>query len=109
MSDGVTKLIADVQARFGARAAITDPADIQPWLTDWRGRFHGRSAAILSPSSTEEVAAIVGLANKLGVALVPQGGNTGMVAGATPPEDGSALLLSLRRMNQIRSIDADAG
>ena len=104
-----TRLIETVRERFGAKAAITDPVEIAPWLSDWRGRFHGASAAILSPASTQEVAAIVGMANELGVPLVPQGGNTGMVAGATPPEDGSALVLSLRRMNRIRSIDADAG
>ncbi|WP_310467296.1 FAD-binding oxidoreductase [Sphingomonas sp.] len=101
-------LIADVRARFGAKAAITDPADIAPWLTDWRGRFHGQAAAILAPASTAEVAAIVARAGELGVALVPQGGNTSMVGGATPPADGSALILSLRRMNRLRSIDPAA-
>ena len=108
MDANQARLIEQVAARYGAKSVITDTAEIEPWLSDWRGRFHGRSDAILAPSSTEEVAEIVRLANKLGVPLVPQGGNTGMVAGATPPEDGSALLLSLRRMNRIRSIDADA-
>ena len=108
MDANQASLIEQVVARFGAKVAITDPADIAPWLSDWRGRFHGRTGAILSPESTKEVAAIVRLASKLGVPLVPQGGNTGMVAGATPPEDGSALLLSLRRMNRIRSLDAEA-
>jgi FAD/FMN-containing dehydrogenase len=102
------QLIEQTVARFGARAVVTDPADIAPWLSDWRGRFHGRAAAILSPASTAEVVAIVHLAGELNVPLVPQGGNTGMVAGATPPADGSALLLSLRRMNRIRSLDAQA-
>ena len=102
------QLVEHVVARFGAKAAITDAADIAPWLSDWRGRFHGRSAAILSPASTEETVEIVRLAGELGVPLVPQGGNTGMVAGATPPEDGSALLLSLRRMNRIRLLDPRA-
>ena len=106
--DRPAQLIAAVHQRFGPRAAITDPGEVEPWLTDWRGRFHGRSAAILAPGSTEEVAAMVGLAAQLGVPLVPQGGNTGMVAGATPPEDGSALILSLRRMNRLRSISAEA-
>src|SRR4051812_7179184 len=108
MDANQVRLIEEIKARFGARAAITDTGDVEPWLSDWRGRFHGRSEAILAPSSTEEVAAIVRLAGELGVALVPQGGNTGMVAGATPPEDGSALLLSLRRMNRIRALDPDA-
>jgi FAD/FMN-containing dehydrogenase len=102
------QLIDIVRAKFGPRAAIDDPADVEPWLTDWRGRFHGRAAGILSPASTDEVAAMVGLAAEHGVPLVPQGGNTSMVGGATPPADGSALILSLRRMNALRSIDAPA-
>jgi FAD/FMN-containing dehydrogenase len=62
---------------------------------------------MLAPASTDEVVEIVRLAAEHGVPLVPQGGNTGMAAGATPPADGSALLLSMRRMNRIRSISAD--
>jgi FAD/FMN-containing dehydrogenase len=108
MSDARQTLIAEARTRFGNRAAVTDPTDIEPWLTDWRGRWHGTASAILQPASTEEVAAIMVLAAKLGVALVPQGGNTSMVGGATPPEDGSALILSLRRMNHVRSIETGA-
>jgi FAD/FMN-containing dehydrogenase len=63
---------------------------------------------MLAPASTEEVAEIVRLAAEHRVPLVPQGGNTGMAAGATPPADGSALLLSMRRMNRIRSIGGDS-
>jgi FAD/FMN-containing dehydrogenase len=101
-------LIDDACDRFGEHAAITDPGDVEPWLTDWRGRWHGKAAAILQPSTTDEVAWMVGNAGERGVALVPQGGNTSMVGGATPPEDGSALILSLRRINRIRSIDRGA-
>lgn len=100
---------AEIRAVLGNRAVIDDPADIAPALTDWRGRYHGAAAAILAPASTAEVAHIVGLARARGIALVPQGGNTSMVGGATPPPDGSALLLSTRRLNQIRAIDAGAG
>ena len=106
MNAAQQRLVDQVRARFGPRAAVTDTADIAPWLTDWRGRWTGASAALLQPGSTEEVAAIVALAAELGVALVPQGGNTSMVGGATPPPDGSALILSLRRMNHVRSIEA---
>ena len=102
------RLIASVRDRFGERSALTDPKDIAPWVTDWRGRFHGRADAVLEPKSTEEVAATILMAGQLGVPLVPQGGNTGMVGGATPPEDGSAVILSLRRMDRIRSINAEA-
>ncbi len=99
-------LVDQVRARFGPRAAVTDAADIAPWLTDWRGRWTGASAALLQPGSTDEVAAIVSLAAELGVALVPQGGNTSMVGGATPPTDGSALIVSLRRMKRVREVGA---
>ena len=104
MNPAQLSLIDQVRTRFGDKAAITDAADIAPWLTDWRGRWTGQAAAILQPASTAEVAAIVALANQLGTPLVPQGGNTSMVGGATPPEDGSALILSLRRMNHIRRV-----
>lgn len=94
-------------ALLGPKGVVTDPDDITPWVSDWRGRYHGAAVAILSPASTQEVAATVALAAELGVALVPQGGNTSMVGGATPPADGSALILSLRRMNRIRSLSPD--
>jgi FAD/FMN-containing dehydrogenase len=86
---------------------ITDPKEIEPWVSDWRGRVHGASPAILAPGSTREVAEIVVLAAEHRVPLVPQGGNTGMAAGATPPSDGSAVLLSMRRMNRIRSVSIE--
>src|SRR5687767_408388 len=99
------KFIDVVRSRLGPKSVLTDAADIEPWLTDWRGRWHGRSSGILQPRATEEAAAMVALAAEHGVALVPQGGNTSMVGGATPPEDGSVLILSLRGMNRIRLID----
>ena len=107
MTEGEARLIAAARERLGAKAVVTDPAEIEPWVLDWRGRVHGAAPAILAPASTEEVADIVRLAAEHRVPLVPQGGNTGMAAGATPPADGSALLLSTRRMNRIRSIRAD--
>ena len=107
MTAGQDKLIEQAARKLGPKAVITDPREIEPWVTDWRGRVHGSAAAMLAPASTDEVAEIVRLAAENRAPLVPQGGNTGMAAGATPPADGSALLLSLRRMNRIRSISAD--
>ena len=107
MTDGETRLIAEALQRLGPKAVVTDPNEIAPWVTDWRGRIHGAAPAMLAPATTEEVAEIVRLAAEHRVPLVPQGGNTGMAAGATPPADGSALLLSMRRMNQIRSMSAE--
>jgi FAD/FMN-containing dehydrogenase len=107
MTDAQSQMIAELQAELGPKAVITEAAEIAPWVEDWRGRVHGKSQALLSPASTDEVVAIVKAAANHRVALVPQGGNTGMAAGATPPADGSAILLSLRRMNRVRSISAD--
>ena len=103
----IDAMIDEVRSNFGAKAVISEAADVEPWLSDWRGRYHGKAAAILSPASTQEVAAIVKLAAEHRVPLVPQGGNTSMVGGATPPADGSAVILSLRRMNRLRSISAE--
>jgi len=94
---------------LGPKSVIADPSEIEPWVTDWRGRVHGAASVMLAPSSTDEVVEIVRLASEHRVPLVPQGGNTGMAAGATPPADGSAVLLSMRRMNRIRSVTADSG
>jgi FAD/FMN-containing dehydrogenase len=100
-------LLRDLETRLGPRGFTRAAEDMAPWLSDWRGRYHGAAAALLSPASTEEVAAIVSRCAAEGVALVPQGGNSSMVGGATPGPDGQALLLSLRRMNRIRSLSAE--
>jgi FAD/FMN-containing dehydrogenase len=107
MTDAEAQLIAEAGHKLGPKAVITDAREIEPWVTDWRGRVHGAAPAMLAPASTGEVAEIVRLAAEHRVPLVPQGGNTGMAAGATPPADGSALLLSMRRMNRIRSVSAE--
>lgn len=104
--DAIAAFLDDAAPILGPAGLVTEAAAIEPWTSDWRGRVHGTARAILAPNSTDEVAAMVALAAKHRVALVPQGGNTGMVAGSTPPADGSALLFSLRRLNRIRSIDA---
>lgn len=102
-------LLDRLSALLGPRGFTTAEEDVGPWLTDWRGRVTGRAAALLSPTDTSEVAAIVTMAAAEGVAIVPQGGNSSMVGGATPASDGGALLLSLRRMNRIRGVSpADA-
>jgi FAD/FMN-containing dehydrogenase len=100
-------LLSELESLLGPRGFSRDPADLEPWLTDWRGRYTGATAALLSPASAQEVQAIVTRCAAQGVALVPQGGNTSMVGGATPCAKGSALLLSLRRMNRIRGLSPD--
>lgn len=96
-----------LSALLGPKGLVTDLNDIAPWTSDWRGRYHGNARAIVAPATTVEAAAAIRLAREAGVPLVPQGGNTSMVGGATPPADGSALILSTRRMNRIRSISPD--
>jgi FAD/FMN-containing dehydrogenase len=100
-------LLAELQQRLGPRGFTADPADLEPWTADWRGRVKGAAAALLSPANVDEVQVIVRLAAQARVGLVPQGGNSSMVAGATPPADGHSLLVSLRRMRTIRALSAD--
>lgn len=84
---------------------LTQDEDKAPYLTDWRKRYIGKALAVLLPSTSDEVAAIVKLCAQNQVALVPQGGNTGFCGGATPDNSGKQVVLNLKRMNQIREID----
>lgn len=96
-------------ARLGPKGFTADAEMLAPYLSDWRGIYHGRAQAMVSPATVEEVQAVIAFARDHFIPIVPQGGNSGMVGGATPDESGTALLLSLRRMNAIRSIDAESG
>jgi FAD/FMN-containing dehydrogenase len=93
---------------LGPRGFTQDPELVDPWLTDWRGRYTGRALGMASPASTAEVSALVKLCARHGVPMVPQGGNSGMSGGATPDPSGDALVLSLRRMNRIVRLDPQA-
>mgnify|MGYP002780972358 CR=1 FL=1 len=101
--------LAEAHALLGERGLTSDPDRMDAWLTDWRGRYTGRALALAAPASTEEVAALVKLCARHGVPIVPQGGNSGMAGGATPDTTGSAIILSLRRMNAIRKLTPEAG
>jgi FAD/FMN-containing dehydrogenase len=100
--------LAEAEELLGRRGFTRDPELMEPWLTDWRGRFTGAAMAMASPASTAEVAALVKLCARHGIAIVPQGGNSGMSGGATPNQSGNEIILSLRRMNAIRSVDPQA-
>lgn len=102
-------MLDDLSPRLPTATIVTERDAIAPWEQDWRKRYRGRAPALLAPGGTEEVVAIVRAAARHRVPLVAQGGNTSMVGGATPPTDGGAFLLSLRRMNRIRSVDPEAG
>lgn len=93
------------QASLGSRGLTSDTDLIEPWLTDWRGRFHGRALAMASPADTQDLSALVRLCARYDVPIVPQGGNSGMAGGATPDASGRAILLSMRRMNKVGEVD----
>ena len=94
---------------IGASRLLTAPEDTAPYLTDWRGRFTGRAQAVVLPATTDEVAAIVSACAEHHTPIVPQGGNTGLVGGATPDTSGDAIVLSLKRLNRVREVDAING
>jgi FAD/FMN-containing dehydrogenase len=96
-------LVEQFAAIVGARNALTDARDIAPYLTEERGLYQGRSTLVLRPGSTAEVAGVLKLANATKTAIVPQGGNTGLVGGQTPHH--GEVVLSLVRLNEIRDID----
>lgn len=108
MNSAQHALVDAMVQRFGPTTAATDPDLIAPWLTDWRGRFHGASPALIQPESVEGVAFALAQARALGVPLVPQGGNSSMCGGATPSADGDSLILSMRRMRRVRSLSAQS-
>jgi len=97
------ELVAQFRKIVGDKYAVTDAAEIAPYLTEERDLFHGRSPLVLRPGSTAEVSAICKLANEHRVALVPQGGNTGLVGGQTPHN--GEVVVSMRRLDKIRDID----
>ena len=103
MSDA--NLIRQLAAIVGELGIVTG-ADAATFCTDWRGRYSGRARCVVKPASTEEVAAVVALCAQERIPMVPQGGNTGLVGGATPLHDGQAVVINLSRMKRIREIDA---
>lgn len=99
-------ILARLKEITGEKGFLTDEVDMAPYLQERRELFAGRAAAVLRPSSVEEVSAIMRIAHEAGIAVVPQGGNTGLVGGQMPDQSGDAIVLSLSRMNQVRAIDA---
>ncbi len=98
-----TETLAAFIAIVGEKYAITDPAAMEAYLTEWRRLYHGRTPLILKPGSTGEISRILALASETGTAIVPQGGNTGLVGGQIP--FGNEVLVSLERLNRIRAVD----
>ncbi len=97
-------LLATLRDAVGAANVLTE-GDLSAWERDWRKRWHGKALAVVRPGSTAEVAAVVKACAEARVALVPQGGNTGLVGGGVPDMSGSQVLLSLQRLNRVRALD----
>ncbi|MDF3035568.1 MAG: FAD-binding oxidoreductase [Paucimonas sp.] len=93
-------------AAVGHDHVLTEESDKAGYLIDWRRRYAGKALAVVRPGSAEEVAAIVKLCDRFRVPVVPQGGNTGLVLGSVPDESGTAIVLSTRRLNRVRAVDA---
>ena len=94
-----------IRSVVGPKGWIDDPADMVPFLKDERGLYVGAAPAVVRPASTEEVAAVVTICAANRIAIVPQGGNTGLCGGSVPFEEGGAIVLSLGRMNRVRAVD----
>lgn len=105
LSPTLSAFVAACRDAIGAAHVLTESHDTAPFLTDWRRRYTGAACAVLRPATTQEVAEIVKLANAHRVALVPQGGNTGLAGGATPDTSGNQAVVSLARMNRVRAVD----
>ena len=101
----MSDFIEELRAVVGDKGLITDEAGKHPYLTDWRDNYLGKALAVVRPATTEEVAGVVKLCAARKVAIVPQGGNTGLVGGGMPHEDASEIVLSLNRMNRIVEVD----
>ena len=105
VQDLASATVTTLKAAVGPRGFIDDETGIAPFLVEQRGYFHGATSLVLRPANVDEVAAIVRICAASATPIVPQGGNTGMVGGAVPHEDGGQILVNLSRMNAVRSID----
>ena len=103
----VAEAVERIRRALGPAGCLEAPADVEPYLVDFRQLYRGATPLVARPASTAEVAAVLVICNELRVGVVPHGGNTGYCGGATPGERGDEIVLSLRRMNRVREVDAD--
>lgn len=101
-----TQFIQELTNLIGKNNVLIDIADQKKYVSDWFGRANGKALAVAKPANPKEITSIVKLSAKYHVAIVPQGGNTGLVGGGLPDDSGQELVLSLERINKIRSLDA---
>jgi FAD/FMN-containing dehydrogenase len=107
MAESAAPLLATLRSIVGDHNVLTSAVDIAPFVVDWRGRFQGRARAVVRPASTAEVARVVRCCADHGVAVVPQGGNTGLCGGGIPRDTGDEIVLTLSRMNRVRAVDTE--
>jgi FAD/FMN-containing dehydrogenase len=100
-----SSLLDAIRTVVGDRGMLTESSDTAEYSKDWRRLYQGRTKAVIRPGTTEELAAVVKLCAESSTPIVPQGGNTSMVGGAVPNEDGTELVLSTVRLNRIRELD----
>lgn len=100
-------LLDQLRQAVGAEHVLTPQTDLSAWEQDWRQRARGKALAVVRPASAVEVAAVVRLCAAAGIAIVPQGGNTGLVVGSIPDKTGTQIVLSLQRMNRVRALDPE--
>lgn len=101
----LAEALDQIRAVVGPTGIFTDDGDKAPYLAEWRGRFKGKSPAVVRPANTQEVAEVVKICRAAGIPIVPQGGNTSLVGGSIPYEEGREIVVSLSRMNRVREID----
>jgi FAD/FMN-containing dehydrogenase len=100
-----SELRSALTSLVGEKGCLFDPQDTAAYCEDWRQLYRGQTPAVVRPASAAEVASIVRFCAERRIAIVPQGGNTGMMGGATPSAEGTQIVLSLSRMNKIRELD----
>ncbi len=106
MAVNLDTFLEQASAVVGASRVLTDPRDTDGYQRDWRDRYHGAACAVLLPGSTVEVAALVRACSQHGIAIVPQGGNTGLTGGAIADVQRPSVLVNLSRMNRVREVDS---
>jgi len=101
----IERLRKHLLGALGTDALLSDAADTAPYCTDWLNKWHGKAAMVVRPQNTQQVAYVHKMCAELRIPIVTQGGNTGMSGGATPNDSGDQVVISMTRMQRIRSID----
>ena len=97
--------LAALAAAIGGDNVAADPASVEPYCSDWTGEYTGQALCVLRPATTDQVSQCIRICRANGIAVVPQGGRTGLVRGGMPMDARAHAVLNLERMNRIRAID----